>query len=71
MIPTKKNKKFTEVVPNLTHPMPKLNEMHPEEAAKWLFLDRFISIGRLSEILGINPQTFDNDSTTVARFCHV
>ena len=62
MIPTQKNQNITGLVPNLTLPMPELNEMHPEEAAKWLFLDRFISISQLSKILGINPKKFDIDS---------
>ena len=62
MIPAKENQGFTEFIPNLIHEMPGINELHPEEAARWLFLERFISIDKLSKILGVNPEAFHNDS---------
>lgn len=62
MIPAKENQGFTEFIPNLIHEMPGINELHPEEAARWLFLDRFISIDKLSKMLGVNPEAFHNDS---------
>ena len=50
---------FSVTIPNLVNQMPDLKQIHPEEAARWLFLDRFISLSRLSEILEIGMGSFD------------
>ena len=50
---------FSITIPNLVNKMPDLRQIHPEEAARWLFLDRFISMGQLSEILEIGIDAFD------------
>ena len=58
MIPDKNDEEF---IPNLVTHKPDLEKLHPEEIARWLFLDRFVSTKQLLKILRINPKTFDND----------
>ena len=52
---------FSAVTPNIADKMPDLKQIHPEEAARWLFLDRFISLSQLSEILEIGIEAFDSE----------
>jgi len=58
---TNTKKEFSVTIPNLINKMPDLKQIHPEEAARWLFLDRFVSISQLSEILEIEMDAFDRE----------